>query len=167
MATFATDLGFVQEVRENLGEFSPFLTLLYQRYIDCIHFQASLYKANSHASFTSRVSLKPPATVKEKNTPATTWKVVKWGIFSMWMCPICISRFIFSFALMCIFNASPQAGSHLVHTGAGVTTSHFRRTQSVLFSLCYLLAHCSDPWCFLVVLFAHEMLGTFQLIGYE
>lgn len=38
---------------------------------------------------------------------------------------------------------------------------------NVLFSLFYLLAHCSDLLCFLVVLFAHEMLRTFQLIGYE
>lgn len=79
----ATDLNFMQEVRENLGGFSPFLTLSYQRCIDCLHFQASPDKANSHAAASSaiRTSLNPPATKKGKCHRTTTRKAVLVGHF--------------------------------------------------------------------------------------
>lgn len=89
MASFATDLNFMQEVRENLGEFSPFLTLSYQRYIDCIHSQSSPYKANSHASASSasRTYLKPPPSTKQGKMPQNHYlKSGPSGTFSACKC---------------------------------------------------------------------------------
>lgn len=68
MAWLATDSNFMQEVRENLGEFSPFPILFYQKYIDCIHFQASHYKANS-------LRLQPLLQVLPPSTPQPQKKV--------------------------------------------------------------------------------------------
>lgn len=70
MARFATDLNFMQEVRENLGEFSLFLTLVPEVYW-LPSSPGPPYKVNSHASASSanRTSLNPPATEKEKLPP--------------------------------------------------------------------------------------------------
>lgn len=66
--------------------------------------------------------------------------------------------FFFSFALICIFNALPQAGSHMPHAGGGGDDRPLQKDpDSVLFSLFYLLAHYPDLLSYLVVLFAHEM----------
>jgi hypothetical protein len=46
--------------------------------------------------------------------------------------------YFFPFALICIFNTLPQAGSHLVNAGAGVMMSHFRRTQTACCFLCFI-----------------------------
>lgn len=86
MAWFATDLNFMQEVRENLGEFSPFSILLYQKYIDYIHFQASHYKANS-LRLQPLLQVLPPSTPQpqkgEKTTKSLPKKWYEWDVFSM------------------------------------------------------------------------------------
>lgn len=86
MARFATDLNFMQEVRENLGEFSPFLILLYQKYIDCIHFQASHYKAKSlmlHPLLQAHPPSTPQPQKSENTTELLPEKWCEWDIFSM------------------------------------------------------------------------------------
>lgn len=82
---------------------------------------------------------------------ASTWKC---SSSSMQICPILLSRFIFSFALICIFNIQPQARSHLVKVGAGVMMSHFRRTETACCFLCFMywptiLIHGSSPHGFI------------------
>lgn len=79
----------MQEVRENLGEFSPSLLLLYQKYIDYIHFQASHCKAKSlyaSASSASIPSLNPPATKKVKIPQNHYLKSGTSGTFSACKC---------------------------------------------------------------------------------
>lgn len=65
----------------------------------------------------------------------STWKC---SSSSMQIYPVWLSRFIFSFALICIFNIQPQARSHLVKVGAGVMMSHFRRTEIACCFLCFM-----------------------------
>lgn len=68
MARFASDLNFMQEGRENLAEFSPFLLFLYHRCIGYIPFQASPYKANSLVCL-SLLQVHPPFPHRPPHSP--------------------------------------------------------------------------------------------------
>lgn len=120
-----------------------FLIFLYHRYMECIHSQAlplqseSSYVSASPASLPS--SFNPPATKNVKIPQTHYLKSGRVGHFQhVNVYPIWISRFTFSFALICIFNTWPQAGSHLVHASAGVMMSHFRRTKTACCFLCFI-----------------------------
>lgn len=157
MARFAADLNFMQEGRENLAEFSPFLVFSYHRYVGYISFQAPPTKwILLHVCLFCQYTLPSPPTHQKGKIPQNYYlKSGMSGAFSACKCVQFESPGLFFHLLWYAYLIHcPRLDLIWCTLVQGVMVSHFRRTETACCFLCFIcwptiLIYCASSWFYL------------------